>query len=87
MTWTAKKIRELFIQHGFSMPEIVQIQRTYAGHWQRSAGAWLWSLDTDDRQFQVSMQNMGSCERAIDLIKAEKTIIYCHVGGIELVTL
>ncbi len=32
---------------GYAVPEDAQVTRSHVGHWQRSQGAWLWTLDYD----------------------------------------
>lgn len=44
MSPTCRKIVDGLKTHGINCPDDVAIQRTRAGHWQRSAGAWSWFL-------------------------------------------
>jgi hypothetical protein len=46
----------------YADPDRYVISRVYAGHWQRSAGAWSWSLDhlSDDTNAKVDASLVGS---------------------------
>ena len=37
-----KRLRELLEPEGITLPEGTVLRRSYAGHWQRSEGAWSW---------------------------------------------
>ncbi len=43
--------------------------RTYAGSWQKSAGAWLWTMQIKGTPFDV-----GSCEPASECVKAKNKL-------------
>ncbi len=44
---TSEKIIKFLREHGIECPDDVEIRRTRAGYWQRSAGAWSWYLWSD----------------------------------------
>ncbi len=50
-------------------------RRTYAGYWQKAAGAFLWTMEAKDGAITV-----GSCDRASDCIKADARLFACDVG-------
>lgn len=52
-------------QDGYELP-IMTLHRTYAGHWQRAAGAWSW-WGAD----QLGREIIASQYRITDLLKAE----------------
>jgi len=68
----AKRIKEL-------TGEDVQpyINRCYPGHWQRSEGAWLWSMDG------VGI-SVGSCWTAKSVARAHEVSVLRDIGSIEL---
>lgn len=51
------------------------IQRTYAGYWQRSSGAWLWSMSTKS-------SDVGSGSKATECIKKDKKLGILKFGEI-----
>lgn len=53
-----------------------RIRRTYAGWHQKSAGAWLWTLE--QKHGDVWLDLFGGCEPLSDLIKREKLVVYRH---------
>lgn len=53
------------------------INRTRAGHWQRSAGAWKWLM-----MIKGQGASVGSGDRAIDCLKSEKWEISYHFSDI-----
>jgi hypothetical protein len=53
--------------------------RTYAGHWQRSSGAFLWYMEQPD-----SSQWIGSGYQVKDIINAKKVFVNTSSGSIEL---
>ena len=50
-------------------------RRTYAGYWQKAAGAFLWTMEAKDGPITV-----GSCDRASDCIKSS-AILSAHDDG------
>ena len=56
-----QKIVDLLRKEGFTIRDGAQLRRTYAGHWQRSAGAWSWYLvDADGRDLNLGSQDSVS---------------------------
>ena len=53
------------------------INRCYPGHWQRSEGAWLWSMDG------VGI-SVGSCWTAKSVARAHEVSVLRDTGSIEL---
>ena len=67
----ARKVARVFEHFGHEIPggpENACIRRTYAGHWQKTNGAWLWELACVDNSFLI--YSMGSTDRATDVVKA-----------------
>ncbi len=54
-----------------SDPSDWEIERTYAGYWQKSAGAFAWELVSD----RNSVWRIGCYERAFDIVKKEKLFL------------
>ena len=54
------------------------IHRCYPGHWQRSEGAWLWSMDG------VGI-SIGSCWTAKSVARAKNVSNLRHIGSVELI--
>lgn len=50
-------------------------QRTYAGYWQKAAGAFLWTMRAKDGSITV-----GSCDRASDRISPAASPPSSEVG-------
>ena len=50
------------------------IQRTYAGHWQRSAGAWSWHLRAIDNQYGT-VRDFGSAYSASECLEQNDLIV------------
>ena len=68
----AKRIVAMLAEKGIEFPggpENAYIRRTYAGHWQTSAGAWLWSLEQIDRVEGEPYFAIGSQDRAADIAR------------------
>jgi len=63
MTSVEKLVKRLR-EEGYSIPDGYIFRRTYAGHHQRSAGAWLWYIWTPDGQ------EFGSCESVKECLEA-----------------
>ncbi len=59
----------------------VRFTRLYPGHWQRSAGAWVWSVSglRDDGSFF----EVGSCWRVGDCLRASE-LCWGSNGSIEI---
>lgn len=75
----AKRIRE---DLGIDI-EIHSLHRTYAGYWQREAGAFVW----EGCVYGYPLLRIGSCESATTLLKAEKIgIVREHFNEIEICT-
>jgi len=53
-----------------------RFRRTYAGHWQKSNGNWVWGAYEIDNE----ANDVGSCYSATDLLKSKKPLIYVAVG-------
>lgn len=51
---------------GFHIPDDYRFRRTYAGHWQRSAGAWLWELSW------FGGPSLGSANTVKECLKAKR---------------
>ena len=56
--------------------------RNYVGHWQRSAGAWVWVCSKLTEDGHRSHQDIGSCYPANELIKAKEKLIILRTGEI-----
>lgn len=50
-------------------------RRTYAGYWQKAAGAFLWTMRAKDGSITV-----GSCDRASDCIQPGARLFASDVG-------
>ncbi len=62
------------------IPRKAYIKRTYAGCWQKSAGAFLWII-YDDRGWLYPM--IGSCQTVTELLKCNK-LDTCCLDDIEI---
>lgn len=50
--------------------ELINFRRTYAGHWQKSNGNWIWgAYDAEN-----SAHDVGSCISATELLKSKKKL-------------
>lgn len=56
-----------------------RLQRTYAGHWQRSNGAFLWYMESLDTGAWI-----GSSYPIKDILSAKKVFVITSGGSIEL---
>lgn len=85
-TLLARRIAEQVIALGFYFPggpENAWIRRTYAGCNQKSAGAFLWTLETIDDQL-LSASAIGSTDRAQSIGRAKRLSVNRPSGDIEL---
>lgn len=41
---SVERLVEKLRAHGYQVPKNYFFQRSYPGHWQRAAGAWVWSI-------------------------------------------
>lgn len=55
---------------------LVNFRRTYAGHYQKSAGNWLWSA----YDVESTAHDVGSCYSATELLKSKKPLILNRLG-------
>ncbi|KKL56267.1 hypothetical protein LCGC14_2247130 [marine sediment metagenome] len=80
MSELAKKLYAQVRADNPHLPDVeVGINRTYAGHWQRSKGAWLWYFYNSD---YPSISNIGSQWPATECMKAkELEYYYNEVAG------
>ena len=62
--------------------ESAKIQRTYAGRYQKSAGAFSWYVDDSDLN---RMGHIGSAETVGELLKAKKYTTYTLGGVTEII--
>lgn len=60
---------------GFSIPKEAVFRRLYPGHWQRSAGAWVWTITAHGC-------DIGSCDTVYDCLRATQL---APIGGGEIV--
>lgn len=70
------KLNEEF---GFDLPEHTKFQRTYAGHWQLSQGAWKWRCNYTEFHCDI-----GSPYTATEILKAKKLSEFRPVYDIEI---
>jgi hypothetical protein len=69
----ARRLREM----GQDVPEGMVLRRTHAGHWQRSQGAWSWTLDAPD----FSGLCYGSHYAASALVRCRHWTLDHHAEG------
>ena len=60
------------------MPVGSKFKRLYPGHWQRSAGAWLWMIVRPGRG------DIGSIYTVTELLKEKTLDTYVHHGDTEI---
>lgn len=53
-------------------------RRTYVGYWQKSLGAWLWTMKVKGTGFEI-----GSCDPASECVKSKYHLSICE-GGEEI---
>ena len=71
MTRTARRLRDTVRGLGVEVPDYIEIKRTYAGFWQRAAGAWSWfAVDEEGHEL------FGSQWTCKQVIEAEKLSVY-----------
>ena len=86
MTLTDKLIKRLNEEHGMNIPADVYVRRTYAGHWQLSAGAWRWHFECQDRDINFRVNVIGSQWTIKELLEAPFLSIYNpQWGDIEII--
>jgi len=56
---------------GVEIPEGAEIRRTYAGYWQRSAGAFSWTVEHEDLRYMI-----GGYEPVCELLKCPNLTAY-----------
>lgn len=74
MTRIIHKLIEKLRQNGIQVPKDAKFRRLYVGRWQRSAGAWVWSL-------QSGIWEIGSCSSVTVCVKS-KTLTKIRGGEI-----
>jgi len=66
------------------IPGTAFIERTYAGFYQRSAGAWVWVLNDGDRTDQY-VGRLGSQFPVTELLRAERLgVLETEFGDIDI---
>lgn len=77
MTRNTLKLIDRAREIGVEVPDWIEIIRTRAGHWQRSAGAWSWyALDAKGREV------MGSPTSITELLKAPALTWYYSASDV-----
>lgn len=66
---------------GLNYPPDAKFRRLYPGHWQRSAGAWLWCIESDGRSYR----EIGSIWTVAECLKALRIALYVGHGGMEVI--
>ena len=56
--------------------KLIKFRRTYAGHWQKSGGNWVWGAYDAENE----ANDIGSCETATELLKSKKPLVYYEPG-------
>lgn len=56
--------------------ELINFRRTYAGHWQKSNGNWIWGAQDAENY----ANDIGSCYSATELLKSKKKLILYSAG-------
>ena len=75
MSRLSEKLSKKILQDTGVSTDPGTFQRTYAGCWQKAAGAFLWTMQAKDGSITV-----GSCDRASDCIKPGARLFACDVG-------
>ena len=75
MSRLSEKLSEKILQDTGIHTAPETFRRTYAGYWQKAAGAFLWTMEAKDGAITV-----GSCDRASDCIKSS-AILSAHDDG------
>lgn len=73
---TSERLLARLRKEGFELDESVELARCYVGHWQRSAGAWLWT---------VRGKNIGSCWTMKDCLTAKSWDVLNRDGATEII--
>lgn len=72
---------------GFSLSEEATIVRTYAGHWQKSSGAWAWVVQDPGGAWseclggQDTLTNLIKCPNLNTWSDGYDTHVECDCGG------
>lgn len=56
--------------------KLVRFRRTYAGHWQKANGNWIWGAYNAEND----AHEIGSCYSATELLKSKKPLVSCRAG-------
>lgn len=81
MKASEKLIKRMNEELNLDIPLDAYIKRTYAGYWQKSAGAFLW-LVYHGETYLVPV--IGSMQRVTDLLKCKKLNTWTGMGDIEI---
>ena len=76
-----KLVQRLRDEHGLAIPDDFHFERVYAGHWQRSAGAWSWYMCYPAPGGGV--QEIGSQWSVTELLRSKKPWDVGLEGGIR----
>lgn len=79
----AKLLARLRDELKLDLPENARIERTRAGHWQRSAGAFVWIVLAEGSPF-LSMRVVGSQYTVTELIRAAHLEVDRSFGDIGI---
>lgn len=75
MSRLSEKLSKKILQDTGVRTDPGTFRRTYAGCWQKAAGAFLWTMEAKDGDITV-----GSCDRASDCIKSGAKLSACDDG-------
>lgn len=70
----SQKLIAKLIAAGFDIPAGVRFERLRPGHWQRSAGAWLWRLHLYDPP--QHWYELGCCQTVSECLAADELVPY-----------
>ena len=56
--------------------KLIKFRRTYAGHWQKSNGNWIWGAYNSENE----ADDIGSCYTATELLKSKKPLKLIYPG-------
>lgn len=73
-----EKLNRLF---DLKIPENAVIQRTYAGYWQKSNGAWIWHFYLEG---YPKCWDIGSSFTTVDILKAKELSLSVGSGGSDI---
>jgi len=63
--------------------DLLEFRRMYVGHWQRSAGAFVWCAIVDRRKDgSINHYDIGSTFSATELLKQKKPLIISRDGEV-----